>query len=229
MDLPSDPLDRIAELEAAVARLEAAAAASRAARDERNRPLNIRLAITAEESDGYYPTQPAGELPIKFVDASCASGCTVATLTDRSAETSTRAISPVGWLPPLCYVEVAEQPKGEHRWRIVRAPVTLVGKAATDIPAADGWVSGAGAYYAGAVCDEYEVGRNTVQIFRKVTGGGLTDDYALQRYSNDDAVTMEWANISEVVTANKLLIATIDPDNQWLVIVEPCGNICADA
>ena len=65
---------------------------------------------------------------------------------------------------------------------------------------------------------------------RRVSCFGLDDDYAMQRYSNDDPVTMQWTNISDqAVTANKLLIATRNADNDWMVTVEPCGGICEDA
>jgi len=191
------------------------------------RDRQVRLARTAEESGGYYPTQPSGELPIVFLDCVLAGDSEDLDYTARSANAQVRALSPVGWLPPDVEVEVTLQ---GSLYRIVRAPATLVGKCTADIAAADGWVSGSGYYYTGATCDEYEVSRNTVQIFRKVSGYGLTDAYVQQRYSNNDAVTMQWANISDLaVTANKLLIATRNADNDWMVTVEPCGGICEDA
>lgn len=185
-------------------------------------PFDVRPAITAEESDGYYPTQPYDELPVIFEDVRLVDG--VNTYTDFSSDATQRVLSPFGWLPPSCRVDVVQQ---SGAWRIVRGPVELHGVASANISAAEWLEADVDDYLYPSDCGRYQLGSGTVHVWRRIAGeDGL---YEPQYYSDDTAVTMTLYNqADQAVSANKFLTGNINADNEWIVTVEPCDGECED-
>ena len=135
---------------------------------------------------------------------------------DRSAHPVITAISPVGWLPPLCRVAVAWDGR---RYRIIRWPIVLHGVSSGGITAA-AWVAG----YT-SDCEAMSLGSGSVQIWRKDGSS-----YKPQEYEGGGPVAMIWKNTADAaVAATKFLTAEVNADNDWIVDIEPCNGKCPPA
>lgn len=175
-------------------------------------PDRVRIAKTAEAYDEdeetySYPAFDERYLPIVFQTVTIDQYGAL-TYEDDTANPEDYAYSPMAWYPPGCIVEVVFD--GDE-YRIIRGPTSLFGVATGyDISAAEWNEDG----------DEYTLGTGTVSVW--TLQGSV---YKVLKYQDDSEVEMTFKNISDVAVAqDKLLLATLHADGQWIVTVEPCGG-----
>lgn len=216
--------DRLASLEAAVARLTADLDRARTRLAQQVLPLAAWPARTVEPDDGY-PPPGSIELPIVAQALAVTGEPGEQTLTPSDRWSTGRvetALSRVGWLPPDLPVWVVHD---RRRYVIVEAPAELHGVAVNQLAAAE-WR----AEYYSEQCDRYTLGRGLVQIWRQVglepELDGARPYYHAQTYADGSPVLMYWTNTSDAVAVDKFLTAHRNADNDWIVTVEPCDLSC---
>jgi hypothetical protein len=204
---PTDPLDRLAELEGTVARLEAALALYRQ-QGVRATPRHVWPARTAEPESDPYPDWPCDTLPIIFADLASLPAADL-DWTDRSEYPGTTALSPIGWLPPDTEVEVCWDGRG---YRLVRWPVLLLGLVVDGFDGAV-WTD----------CSQLTLASGDLLMFRQDSRG----IWVPAKYKDDSDVTMTaYSTSDETTPADKLVTMAPAASNEWHLILEPCGGSC---
>lgn len=215
-DLPSQPFDRIAELEAQVAELrQMIAPTARAARmSHLDQPI---LAITEEIDDVAYPEEFSHRLPVLVQAIELSSGGD-AEFINRTSSARTYAASPFGWLPPKHRVHLVHR---FSKWEIVRCENKLFGRVVEELEAAE-WIPED--TEAGTPA-RLKLGRGKVQIYRRVdeeTEPWEEDLYEPLLYRDDSPVVMTWWNrMPFVIPEDGQVYAAIrNADNDWVMLPE---------
>jgi hypothetical protein len=211
-DLPSNPYDRIAELELRLASLESLrdVPAGRPARYlHLDQPILARTAEPDETPAVAYPAYSSVNpilLPVisQSLDVDDDAVPPTVTLTDRTAKPRVHAASPLGWLPPDHPIHIVHR---RQRWEIVRSAVKLIGIPVEAIPGAT-WED-----------DKYRLGSGTVRLWHL---DPITGDYHPHLYRDDSPVEMDWYNRSPRPIAGGVITAAIrDASHRWIARLEP--------